>query len=67
MNKPGAGTLIGTKHMLRPPADGYNILITNSAPSLVVNALEETDYSLNDFAFLPGQWYDLDVIVLNKE
>lgn len=66
MNKPGAGTLIGTKDMLRAPADGYNILVTNAVPSTVITVLGEADYTLDDFAFLPAQWYDPDVIVTTK-
>jgi tripartite-type tricarboxylate transporter receptor subunit TctC len=34
-NKPGAGTLIGAESVARAPADGYTILFTNSAHTIL--------------------------------
>jgi putative tricarboxylic transport membrane protein len=68
INKPGAGTLISTKYLLDAPADGYNILSTNTVPNTVTLAEEkDAEFSLDDFAFIAGQWYDPDVIAVNKD
>src|SRR5690606_33295906 len=49
-------------------ADGYTLLATSISPYLA-NSIINTgaSYTLEDFAFINGQWSDWDIIALNKD
>lgn len=57
-NKPGAGTVVGTMHVLQKPADGHNLLFTTSAlvtaPYLVANLPFSPTQDLAPIAFVAG-------------
>lgn len=68
INKRGAGTLLASNYILNQPHDGYTVLATGFSPYLSNTILEgNADYSLEDFAYLNFQWYDEDLIALNKD
>lgn len=68
VNRDGAGGQLAATYVLSQPADGYSLLATAISPYLA-NSIIHTDasYSLDDFAFVNGQWSDWDVIALNKD
>jgi len=68
VNRDGAGGQLAATYVLSQPADGYTLLATALSPYLA-NSIIHTDasYSLDDFAFVNGQWSDWDVIALNKD
>lgn len=41
-NKPGAGTIVGTQHVARAPADGYTLLLSGNATFTMNAALHST-------------------------
>ncbi len=68
INKRGAGTLLASKYVLNQPHDGYTIYASGFSPYLSNTILEgNADFTIEDFAYLNFQWYDEDLIALNKD
>ena len=68
INKRGAGTLLAANYMLDQPHDGYTVLATGFSPYLSNTILEgNADYTIDDFAYLNFQWFDEDLIAVNKD
>ena len=68
INRPGAGTLIGANYFLTRPDDGYTILASGFSPYLINTVLNgSADYGIEDFAYLNFQWFDEDLIALNRD
>ncbi len=67
INKSGAGTLLAANYILDQPHDGYTVLATGFSPYLSNTILESNaDYTIDDFAYLNFQWFDEDLIALNR-
>ncbi|WP_226575751.1 Bug family tripartite tricarboxylate transporter substrate binding protein [Acuticoccus sediminis] len=68
VNRDGAGGQLAASYVLARPADGYTLLATAISPYLA-NSIVHTgaSYSLDDFAFVNGQWSDWDLIAVNKD
>ncbi len=68
INKKGAGTLLGANYVLGRPHDGYTIFASTFSPYLINTVLEgNAEYGIEDFAYLNFQWFDEDLIALNKD
>ena len=68
INKRGAGTLLASKYVLNQPHDGYTIYASGFSPYLSNTILEgNADFTIEDFAYINFQWYDEDIIALNKD
>ena len=68
INRMGAGTLLGANYVLNRPHDGYTVFASAFSPYLSNTILEgNADYSIDDFAYLNFQWFDEDLIALNKD
>lgn len=67
INKRGAGTLLAANYVLNQPHDGYTVFASGFSPYLSNTILEgNADYTIDDFAYLNFQWFDEDLIALNK-
>jgi tripartite-type tricarboxylate transporter receptor subunit TctC len=51
-NRPGGGTLIGTRAVLQAPADGYTILMASSTLATAPLIYRNPGYKLDDFALV---------------
>lgn len=68
INKRGAGTLLAANYILDQPHDGYTVFASSFSPYLSNTILEgNANYTINDFAFLNFQWFDEDLIAVNKD
>jgi putative tricarboxylic transport membrane protein len=68
INKRGAGTLLAANYMLDQPHDGYTVFASSFSPYLTNTILEgNADYTIEDFAYLNFQWFDEDLIALNRD
>jgi tripartite-type tricarboxylate transporter receptor subunit TctC len=68
INKRGAGTLLASNYVLGQPHDGYTIYASGFSPYLSNTILEgNADFTIDDFAYLNFQWFDEDIIALNKD
>ncbi len=68
INRMGAGTLLGANYVLSRPHDGYTVFASAFSPYLSNTILEgNADYGIDDFAYLNFQWFDEDLIALNKD
>lgn len=68
INKRGAGTLLAANYMLNQPHDGYTVFASGFSPYLSNTILEgNADYTIEDFAYLNFQWFDEDLIALNRD
>ena len=68
INKRGAGTLLASNYILGQPHDGYTIYASGFSPYLSNTILEgNADFTIDDFAYLNFQWFDEDIIALNKD
>lgn len=68
INKRGAGTLLASNYVLNRPHDGYTIYASGFSPYLSNTILEgNADFTIEDFAYLNFQWYDEDIIALNRD
>ncbi|UCE32731.1 MAG: tripartite tricarboxylate transporter substrate binding protein [Burkholderiales bacterium] len=68
VNKKGAGSRIGAEYMLAQPSDGYTVGFSAISPYLATTILVGgAKYSLDDFAFINGQWTDWDIVAVNKD
>jgi len=67
INKKGAGTLIAANYVLAQPDDGYTIFASTFSPYLLNTILDgNAKYKINDFSFINFQWFDEDLIALNR-
>ena len=68
INKRGAGTLLAANYVLDQPHDGYTVFASGFSPYLSNTILEgNADYTIEDFAYLNFQWFDEDLIALNRD
>lgn len=68
INKRGAGTLLAANYVLDQPHDGYTVFASSFSPYLTNTILEgNAEYTIDDFAYLNFQWFDQDLIAVNKE
>ena len=68
INRGGAGTLLASNYVLGRPHDGYTIYASGFSPYLSNTILEgNADFTIDDFAYLNFQWFDEDVVALNKD
>ncbi len=68
LNRPGAGTLLGANYFLSRPDDGYTVFASGFSPYLINTVLNgSANYSIEDFAYVNFQWFDEDLIALNKD
>ena len=68
INKRGAGTLLASNYVLGQPHDGYTIYASGFTPYLTNTILEgNADFTIDDFAYLNFQWFDEDIIALNRD
>ncbi|MDS1138058.1 Bug family tripartite tricarboxylate transporter substrate binding protein [Nitratireductor indicus] len=68
VNQEGGGGHVGHSYFLNMPDDGTFFLASSIHP-YISNAILELDaeYSLDDFAFVNGQWTDIDLFAMNKD
>jgi len=67
-NIKGQGTLLGTKKFLEQPQDGYTIFSSTFSPYLTNTILsKKSSYDLKDFSIINMQWFDYDLIAVNKD
>ncbi len=68
VNREGAGGQLAASYVLAQPDDGYTLLATAISPYLANSILNTgADYTLDDFAFINGQWSDQDLIAASTE
>lgn len=68
INRPGAGTLLGANYVLDRPHDGYTVFASTFSPYLINAILEgNAEFGIEDFSYLNFQWFDEDLIALNKD
>lgn len=68
VNQQGGGGHVGHTYFQNMPTDGSFFLATSIHP-YISNAIlqKNADYSLDDFAFINGQWTDNDVFAMNAD
>ncbi len=68
VNRPGAGGQLAATYVLAQGDDGHTVLSTSISPYLA-NSIVHTNasFTLDDFAFVNGQWSDYDLIAVNKD
>ena len=68
INKRGAGTLLAANYVLDQPHDGYTVFASAFSPYLSNTILEGgASYTVNDFAYVNFQWFDEDLIAVNRD
>ncbi len=68
INKKGAGTQIAANYVLKRPGDGYTVFASTFAPYLANTILNgNASYVIDDFTYINFQWFDFDLIAVNKE
>lgn len=68
VNQKGGGGHVGTTYFLSQPTDGSSFLATAIHPYISNAILKfDSDYTLDDLAFINGQWTDVDLFAVNKE
>lgn len=68
INKKGAGTQIAANYVLKKPADGYTVFASTFSPYLGNTILSGgAKYQIEDFSFINLQWFDSELIAVNKE
>lgn len=66
VNQEGGGGHVGHTYFMNMPADGSTFLATSIHPYIASAILEfDASYTLDDFAFVNGQWTDIDLFALN--
>lgn len=67
-NRPGAGTQIAANYILNAPDEGYHLFSSTFAPYLTNTILAgNATYSVEDFSYINFQWFDQDLIAVNKD
>ncbi|WP_353476208.1 tripartite tricarboxylate transporter substrate binding protein (plasmid) [Salipiger sp. H15] len=68
INQEGGGGHVGHTYFTQMPADGSYFLATSIHPYIANAILRfDADYTLDDFAFINGQWNDYDLFAVNAE
>ena len=68
INQEGGGGHVGNTYFLNMPKDGSYILASSIHPYISSAILElGADYTLDDFAFVNGQWTDVDLFAMNAD
>lgn len=68
VNQEGGGGHVGHTYFMNMPADGSYFLASSIHPYISSAILDfNADYSLDDFAFVNGQWTDIDLFGLSAE
>ncbi len=68
VNKKGAGTQIAANYVLKKPANGYTVFASTFSPYLANTILTGgAKYSMNDFSFINIQWFDFELLAVNKD
>lgn len=68
VNKQGAGSQLAATYVLQQPHDCYTVFGSALSPFLQQTILNSgATYSLDDFAFINGQWSDYDLMFTSKE
>lgn len=68
VNKKGAGSQLAATYVLQQPSDCNTIFGSALSPFLQQTILKGgAQYSLDDFAFLNGQWFDYDLMFTGKD
>jgi len=68
INRRGAGTLLAANYVLEQPDDGYTVFASGFSPYLTNTILEgNADYGIDDFAYLNFQWFDEELIAVNRD
>ncbi len=68
VNKKGAGTQIAANYILNRPGDGYTVFSSAFAPYLANTILKgNAGYTIDDFTYINFQWFDFDLIAVNKD
>ncbi|WP_037546960.1 Bug family tripartite tricarboxylate transporter substrate binding protein [Stappia stellulata] len=68
VNQEGGGGHVGHTYFSQMPADGSYFLATSIHPYISNAMLRfDADYTLDDFAFINGQWNDYDLFAVNAE
>ena len=68
INKKGAGTQIAANYVLNRPDDGYTVFSSTFAPYLPNTILKgNASYTINDFSYMNFQWFDFELIAVNKD
>lgn len=68
INKMGAGTQIAANYVLNRPDDGYTLFASTFAPYLPNTILDgDASYTINDFSYINFQWFDFELIAVNKD
>ncbi len=68
INKKGAGTQIAANYVLNRPDDGYTVFASTFAPYLPNTILKgNASYTINDFSYMNFQWFDFELIAVNKD
>lgn len=64
---PGEGSYLAAKHFLKEGKKGYTIFASTFAPYLANTILtKQAEYKIDDFSMINLQWFDTDMIVVNK-
>lgn len=67
VNRGGSGGQLAATYVLAQPDDGYTLLATAISPYLANSILNTgANYTLDDFAFINGQWSDNDLIAASE-
>lgn len=67
VNRPGAGGQVAATFIRSQPDDGYTLLATAISPYLQNSIIHtRAPYTLDDFAFINGQWSDWELIAARK-
>ena len=68
INQEGGGGHVGHTYFTQMPSDGSYFLATSIHPYIANAMLRfDADYTLEDFAFINGQWNDYDLFAVNAE
>ncbi|SDG87973.1 Bug family tripartite tricarboxylate transporter substrate binding protein [Pelagibacterium luteolum] len=68
INQEGGGGHVGHTYFMNMPADGSYFLASSIHPYISSAILDfNADYSLDDFAFVNGQWTDIDLFGLSAD
>ncbi len=68
INKKGAGTQIAANYVLNRPDDGYTVFASTFVPYLPNTILKgNASYTINDFSYMNFQWFDFELIAVNKD
>jgi tripartite-type tricarboxylate transporter receptor subunit TctC len=65
LNRPGAGTNIGTASVAQAAPDGYTLLLGSIANTLNIHIMSKVGYRLEDFAFVSSVAAAPDVLVVH--